>query len=121
MDKLPALHSDEDLRHGTTALHCFAQQGTELRQGSTLQWHTSECCVAVAVFVPYQAGWQQHASIPLMNEYMLAGVTYLLEFGQCCQRYMKQRDWDVIMGLSEVISQWAFPGAEKNLRAQLDW
>lgn len=58
-----------------------------------------------AAFIPLRAAWQQHASLPLLLEYMLAAVTFLLSFGDRFRQHVREADWHAIIGLSKVASQ----------------
>lgn len=109
------LHSDHALRQGTTshhttALHSRAQNCGKAAPNSTLQWHTSKCCAAaVTAFVPTGEAWQQDATLPKIKEYIVAGVTSLVEYGQRYKFQLEKESWIMVVGLSQAASQVDFP------------
>ena len=66
------------------------------------------------------AAWQQHASSPLLLEYMLAAVTFLLSFGERFRQHVRQAHWDAIIDLSEVASQADFLVEDQDVMADAE-
>ena len=56
---------------------------------------------------------KQHATLPKMKEYVVAGVTSLVEYGQRYKFQLEKESWNMVVGLSQEASQVDFPVHEQ--------
>ena len=82
----------------------------------TLVLWMCHCQAVAAAFIPIEAAWHQHASVPLLREYILAGATFLLPIAQRIGPRLEQSEWDAIIGLSKVVSQADFRLKDQNVK-----
>ena len=59
--------------------------------------------------------------MPLMQEYVLAGVTALLGVAQRFRRHQEPFSWDLVIGLSEVACQTDYPAEAQDVQARDAW
>ena len=59
--------------------------------------------------------------MPSLQQYVLAGVTALLEIAQSFRQHHEMASWDLVIGLSEVACQTHYPADAQDVQARDAW